>query len=95
MNRAELSQLVVERSDLDVLTAIYDADIVFEAVGEALARGDNVTILNFGKFSTRKRSPRTGRNPRTGEIVKIPAATVPAFRAAKALREMVKAGSIS
>ena len=55
----------------------------------ALQSGDNVRLVGFGTFGVRKRAARTGKNPRTGEIVKIPAATIPTFKPGKALKDAV------
>ena len=57
--------------------------------GEALAKNEAVRIAGFGTFATKNRPARTGRNPRTGEVVSIPASVAPAFRAGKALKGAV------
>ncbi len=59
----------------------------FGSVTNALKKGQKVSFVGFGTFSTTKRKARTGRNPRTGAAIKIPAARVPKFKAGKALRE--------
>ena len=64
-------------------------DAVFETIGEALGKHEEVRIAGFGTFATKHRPARTGRNPRIGEAVSIPASTAPAFRAGKALKETV------
>jgi integration host factor subunit beta len=60
---------------------------VFEEVTEALVRGDRVELRGFGAFSVRHRSSRVGRNPRTGEEVRVPDKAVPYFKTGKELRE--------
>ncbi len=60
---------------------------VFEEVAEALVRGDRVELRGFGAFSVRHRSSRVGRNPRTGEEVRVPDKAVPYFKTGKELRE--------
>jgi DNA-binding protein HU-beta len=60
-----------------------------ETVGETLRKGDRVSLVGFGTFEARKRKARTGRNPQTGEAVKIKASTVPAFKAGQGLRDTV------
>lgn len=60
---------------------------VFDEVSEALARGERVELRGFGAFSVRHRSSRVGRNPRTGEEVKVPDKAVPYFKTGKDLRE--------
>ena len=61
-----------------------------ESVTETMRKGDKISLVGFGTFETRKRAERTGVNPRTKETIKIPATTVPAFKAGKALKENVK-----
>jgi len=71
------------------LASLLLVDVVFEMVGEALAQGEDVTIVGFGRFTTKRRMARSGRNPRTGEALEIPEATVPVFKASKILRNAV------
>ena len=61
----------------------------FSTVQETLAKGENVQVIGFGTFEVRDRAARTGRNPQTGEEIKIAAAKVPAFKAGKALKDAV------
>jgi DNA-binding protein HU-beta len=63
---------------------------LLETITQVVADGDKVTLIGFGTFEAKKRSAREGRNPKTGEAVQIPAATVPTFSAGKAFREAVK-----
>ncbi|MDI3280516.1 MAG: HU family DNA-binding protein [Bacillota bacterium] len=65
-------------------------DAVFEVISKALAKKDKVTLIGFGTFEVRNRAARKGVNPATGAPIKIPAARVPAFKAGKALKEMVR-----
>jgi integration host factor subunit beta len=67
-------------------------NVVLEEIGEALKRGDRVELRGFGAFSVRKREARKGRNPRTGEPVRVPAKAVPFFKAGKELRARVNGG---
>jgi integration host factor subunit beta len=62
-------------------------DIFFEEIARRLAEGGRVELRGFGAFSTREREARTGRNPRTGEAVNVPAKRVPYFKAGKEIRE--------
>ncbi|GFZ97034.1 integration host factor subunit beta [Blastomonas marina] len=62
-------------------------DIFFDEISNQLADGGRVELRGFGAFSTRQREARTGRNPRTGEAVEVPAKSVPFFKAGKAIRE--------
>jgi DNA-binding protein HU-beta len=65
-------------------------DAVFDTIVKTLKKGDEVSIAGVGIFSVKPRAARTARNPRTGEMVKVPATKVPKFRAAKALKDAVK-----
>jgi len=65
---------------------------IFEEVSAALARGDRVELRGFGAFTTRKRDPRQGRNPRTGEAVSVEGKGMPHFRPGKELRARVNGG---
>ncbi len=60
---------------------------VFGAIGDALAKGEAVQLIGFGTFGVKERAAREGRNPRTGEVVKIKASKVPTFKAGKALKD--------
>jgi DNA-binding protein HU-beta len=62
----------------------------FGSVTTALKKGQKVSFVGFGTFSTTKRKARTGRNPQTGASIKIPAARVPKFKAGKSLKDAVK-----
>ncbi len=92
MNKADISGRVAARLGLRKTEAEAAVDTVFEAIGESLSREEAVRIAGFGTFATRSREARTGRNPRTGVAVAIPASRAPAFRAARALRDRVKRG---
>ena len=65
-------------------------DGVFEAIEDALARGDSVALTGFGTFSVTSRPARTGRNPQTGESIEIAPSKAPAFKAGKTLRDAVR-----
>ncbi|MFN7054857.1 integration host factor subunit beta [Hyphomonas sp.] len=67
-------------------------NVILDEIGDALARGDRVELRGFGAFSVRRREARKGRNPRTGEPVKVPAKAVPFFKAGKELRARVNDG---
>ena len=89
MNKAELASHVAAETSVPKAKADSVVNAVFAAIGEALARGEKVTIAGFGSFGTRSRSARQGRNPATGESIAIPASTAPSFKAGKALRDTV------
>jgi integration host factor subunit beta len=92
MTRSELVALLASR--FPQLTAT-DADVsvkeIIAAISETLTAGNRVEIRSFGVFCLNHRPPRTGRNPKTGEKVAVPAKSVPHFRAGKELRESVDA----
>ena len=65
------------------------ASTVIDPITAALVAGDKVQLVGFGTFETKQREARTGRNPRSGETIEIPAASLPAFKAGKALKDAV------
>jgi DNA-binding protein HU-beta len=83
--------LINEVADLGITKKQSAAavDAMISAIKKALAKGDKVSLVGFGSFSVKKRAAREGRNPRTGEPLKIPAKKVPVFKAGKALKESV------
>ena len=89
MNRSELAADVARQASLPKSAVDRVVGAVFTAIGDALARGERVTIAGFGTFTARQRSARRGRNPRTAESIAIAAATVPSFKAGKAIRDAV------
>ena len=89
MNKSELIDAVAEEADLSKASAARAVDAVVNAVTGALKEGDQVTLVGFGTFMVRERSARTGRNPRTGENIEIPASQSPVFKAGKALKDAV------
>lgn len=90
MNKAELVAAVAEKAGMPKRDAERVLNAFFEAVEEALARGSRVSIAGFGIFEVRDRGPRMGRNPQTGQSIRIPASRVPAFRAGKSLKDAVE-----
>lgn len=89
MNKADLIAHVAAETSVTRATADRLVGAVFSAIGDALAHDEPVTIAGFGKFTTRSRAARRGRNPLTGEPVDIAASKAPSFKAAKALRDAV------
>ena len=90
MNKAELIDAVAVNADLSKAAAGRALDAALEAITKALKKKDTVTLVGFGTFSVRKRSARIGRNPKTGEEIKIKASRVPGFKAGKALKDAIK-----
>ena len=89
MNKAELIDAIADSADLSKAAAGRALDSAIETITKALKKGDTVTLVGFGTFSVRKRNARTGRNPRTGEEIKIKASKVPGFKAGKALKDAI------
>jgi DNA-binding protein HU-beta len=89
MNKAELVAKVAELSGLTKADADKAVDGVFEAITNALKSGDEVRVVGFGSFSVAQRAASEGRNPRTGEKIKIAASKAPKFSAGKGLKEAV------
>lgn len=89
MNRAELVTSVAEKAEITKKDASAAIDAVFDTITDTLANNDKVQLVGFGTFEVRERSERTGKNPRTGEEMIIPATKVPAFKAGKALKDKV------
>ncbi|GAB6877698.1 HU family DNA-binding protein [Thermaerobacter litoralis] len=90
MNKPELVNAIAEKTGLNKKDSERAVNALVESISEALARGDKVSLVGFGTFEVRTRQARTGRNPRTGQTLTIPAAKVPAFKPGKQLRDMVK-----
>ncbi len=89
MNKAELIDAVAENADISKAAATRAVDTVLESITATLKNGEQVALIGFGTFSVKDRAARTGRNPRTGEPLEIPAARVPSFKAGKALKDAV------
>ena len=87
MNKNELIESVAERTGLAKSDAARAVEAVLGTLTEALKRGDTVALSGFGTFLSKERAARTGRNPRTGESIAIPASRVPAFKAGKGLKD--------
>lgn len=90
MNKTELVAAVAAKADLSKKDADAAVAAVFDAIKDALADGDKISLVGFGTFSVRERAERTGLNPRTKETITIPASKVPSFKAGSALKDAVK-----
>ncbi|MEO0770559.1 MAG: HU family DNA-binding protein [Cyanobacteria bacterium J06649_4] len=89
MNKAELIDMVAEKADVSKKDADAVLSAVIESIMESVAGGDKVSLVGFGSFEPRDRKARDGRNPQTGQTIKIPATTVPAFSAGKGFKQLV------
>lgn len=89
MNKQDLVSKVAETADISKTKAASAVDAVIDAIKGSLKKGDDVRLVGFGTFSVANRAATTGRNPRTGEPIKIPASKQPKFKAGKDLKEAV------
>jgi DNA-binding protein HU-beta len=89
MNKGELIDEVAERASASKKLIDLVISATLEVVAETVAAGDRVTLVGFGTFEPRDRQAREGRNPTTGEPIKIPSSRVPGFSAGKAFKEKV------
>lgn len=89
MNKAELINAIADETGLSKKDTEATLNSFVNVVTNALENKDKVQLVGFGTFETRERAAKTGRNPQTGAELKIAAATVPAFKAGKALKEKV------
>jgi len=87
MNKSELVDSIAEKSGLNKSQAGEALNAMMESIGEALEAGDTISLVGFGTFTVKDRKARTGRNPKTGEELSIPASKVPSFKAGKNLKE--------
>lgn len=89
MNKSELVAQVAEATGLSKSGAEESVNAVFAAISESLEKGEEVRIVGFGTFGVSQRNATEGRNPRTGEVIQIPASKLPKFKAGKGLKEAV------
>jgi DNA-binding protein HU-beta len=89
MNKGELVDAVASKASVSKKEADAVISAAMDAIVEAVAQDDKVTLVGFGSFERRDRAEREGRNPKTSEKMLIPATTVPAFSAGKSFKELV------
>ncbi len=87
MTKAELVEFIAEKADLTKADATRALDAMMEGVTKGLKKEGKVTLVGFGTFTAKKRAAREGRNPQTGEAVKIAARVVPGFKAGSKLKD--------
>jgi DNA-binding protein HU-beta len=87
VNKAELIDAVAAQAELTKSDAASAVDAVFSTITKSLSAGNAVTLVGFGTFAVTDRAARTGRNPRTGEAITIPASKSPKFKSGKALKD--------
>lgn len=90
MNKSELVEHIASSADISKAAATRALDAAVAAVSTTLKKGGTVSLVGFGSFAVTKRAARTGRNPRTGDAIKIKAAKIPKFRPGKALKDAIK-----
>lgn len=89
MNKTELIDAIAKETGLSKKDSGAALEAITSTVSKALKKKDKVQLVGFGTFETSKRAARTGKNPQTGEAIKIPAAVVPKFKPGKALKDAV------
>jgi DNA-binding protein HU-beta len=89
LNKAELIAAIAEESELSKAKAELAFNSVMDTIKKTVTKGDNVQLIGFGTFSSGKRAARMGRNPKTGEAIKIAAAKTVKFTAGKAFKDTV------
>lgn len=87
MNKSELIEAIAKEASLSKKDAEAALNAYTDAVTTALKKGDKVTLVGFGTYEVRERAAHEGKNPRTGETLRIPAAKVPAFKPGKTLKD--------
>ena len=89
MNKNDLIEVIARSTDISKNAASCALDAFLDSVAKALQKREDVVLVGFGSFTTSERTARMGRNPQTGEIMQIPAATVARFKAGKRLKNML------
>lgn len=89
MNKSELTAAIAEASGMTKKDANAFTNATLEVLAETLAKGERVQLAGLGAFYIHERTARQGKNPKTGELVTIPAARIPVFKAGKAFKEKV------
>lgn len=89
MNRKELIEALATKTESTKADAERNVGAMIDIISDTLKKGDSLTLVGFGTFEVRKRAARTGRNPKTGEALKIKASKVPAFKAGATLKAAV------
>ena len=87
VNKTELIEHIAKNADISKAAATRALESTIGAIRTTLKKGGSVSLVGFGTFAVGKRAARTGRNPRTGDAIKIKAAKVPKFRPGKALKD--------
>jgi DNA-binding protein HU-beta len=89
MKKADLIEAMADAAEISKAAAGKALDGLLDAIVVSLQRGEDVSLIGFGTFAVRARAARSGRNPKTGEVITIEASRVPSFKAGKALKDAV------
>ncbi|HEK85981.1 MAG: HU family DNA-binding protein [Candidatus Saccharicenans sp.] len=89
MIKADLVEIVSKELNISKQEAELGVNLFFESIKEAILKGEEIEIRGFGSFRFRQRAPRSGRNPRTGQLVEVPPKKVLYFKPSKLLKEML------
>lgn len=89
MNKADLVNQISEQAGLTKTKSNQVLDVITSVIAETLSKGEKVTLVGFGTFTTTERGARKGRNPKTGEVIEIPAKRVARFKAGSELTKNV------
>ena len=89
MNKSELVDAIALKTGATKKASEESLNAILEVIKEALVKGEKVQLVGFGSFETKARAARKGKNPQTGAEMKIPACKAPAFKAGKALKDVV------
>lgn len=92
LTRKELAQAINDRLGFSQRSASEVVDAVFDALKKSLLKGESIKIVQFGTFTVRKKAPRVGRNPRTGETMEITRRSMVSFRSSRVVREDLNEG---
>jgi DNA-binding protein HU-beta len=90
MNKTQLVDLVAKQTSLTKTSVEEVLNASIDAIKKSVKKGEDVTLVGFGTFTKSKRKARAGRNPQTGKEIKIPAMTVPRFRAGKEFKDSLR-----
>lgn len=89
MTKVEIIEKMAKDTDVSKAAALKALDSFIDSIKKTLKKGNKVTLVGFGTFSVAKRAARKGRNPRTGETIKIKASKTPKFKAGKAFKDAI------
>ena len=90
MNKAQLIENIAKAANVTKVDAETMLNATLDTIKKSVKKGDDVTLIGFGTFTKSKRKARLGRNPQTGKEIKIPAMTVPKFRAGREFKDAVR-----